>query len=280
MDLIESKSIFSPATGFIKRGGFEWTCNPYVGCTFSCTYCYAAYLPQNRRPPEEWGKWITAKKNAAELAEKQSRKVAGQCVYMSSVTDPYQPVERSLMLTRGILEALLPYQPRLTIQTRGPLVARDIDVLKDFRSLRVNVSVPTDSERVRMQFEPKAPPLEKRWAAMRELKEAGIAVGVCVTPTLPIENPNAFAKRIAEFAPAVLVCQDFHDAGGQFGADTGETARQLLAEIGWGPANYRCFVDRLKQDGTVFEAEAGFFPPPAAKPVVAAAAPTLFDDCE
>src|SRR5262245_27209967 len=181
---------------------------------------------------------------------------------MSSVTDPYQPVERSLMLSRGILEALLPHQPRLTIQTRGPLVARDIDVLKDFRSLRVNVSVPTDSECVRMQFEPKAPPLEKRWAAMHELKEAGIAVGVCVTPTLPIENPDAFAERIVAFAPAVLVCQDFHDADGQFGADTGATARRLLAEIGWGPADYRRFVERLRQDLTVYEAEAGFFPPP------------------
>ena len=48
----------------IKRGGFAWTCNPYVGCTFGCTYCYAAFLPQNRRPVEDWGKWITAKKNA------------------------------------------------------------------------------------------------------------------------------------------------------------------------------------------------------------------------
>jgi DNA repair photolyase len=273
MELIESRSIFSPATGFIKRGGFAWTCNPYVGCTFGCAYCYAAFLPQNPRPPAEWGKWITAKKNAAELARKQARKVSGQCVYMSSVTDPYQPVERSLMLTRGILEALTPHQPRLTIQTRGPLVSRDIDVLKNFRSLRVNVSVPTDSERVRVMFEPKAPPLEKRWEAMRELKDAGIAVGVCVTPTLPIENPDAFAKRIAEFAPAVLVCQDFHNSGGSFGADTGEEARRLLAEIGWGPAEYRRFVDRLKQDGTVYEAEAGFFPPPA----VAATAPTLFD---
>lgn len=281
MELIESRSIFSPATGFIKRGGFEWTCNPYIGCTFSCSYCYAAYLPQNRRPPEEWGKWITAKKNAAELAEKQARKVAGQCVYMSSVTDPYQPVERGLMLTRGILEALVAHQPRLTIQTRGPLVARDIDVLKDFRSLRVNVSVPTDSERVRMMFEPKAPPLDRRWEALRQLKEAGLAVGVCVTPTLPIEDPDGFAERIAEFAPDVLVCQDFHDSGGSFGADTGEGARRLLAEIGWGPADYRRFVDRLKQDGTVYEAEAGFFPPPAAKPVIAAASrPTLFDDCE
>jgi DNA repair photolyase len=264
MDLIESRSIFSPATGFIKRGGFEWTCNPYVGCSFGCTYCYAAFLPQNRRPAEEWGRWITAKKNAAELAEKQAPKVAGKPVYMSSVTDPYQPVERSLMLARGILEALRPHQPRLTIQTRGPLVARDIDVLKEFRHLRVNMSIPTDSERVRQQFEPKAPPLAKRWDALAQLRDAGIAVGVCVTPTLPIEDVDGFARIIAEFQPDVLVCQDFHDAGGQFGADTGEEARRLLAEIGWGPADYRRFVDRLREDGTVFEGEAGFFPPPTA----------------
>src|SRR5262245_58934794 len=242
MELIESRSIFSPATGFIKRGGFAWTCNPYVGCTFGCSYCYAAFLPQNRRPVEDWGKWIVAKKNAAALAEKQAPKVAGQAVYMSSVTDPYQPVERSLLLTRGILEALVEHQPRLTVQTRGPLVVRDIDVLQQFRSLRVNVSIPTDSERVRMQFEPKAPPLEKRWLAVRELREAGIRVGVCVTPTLPIEDVPGFAKMLAEFKPDVLVCQDFHDAGGQFGADTGAGARALLSEIGWGPADYRRFI--------------------------------------
>jgi DNA repair photolyase len=277
MELIESRSIFSPATGFIQRGGFAWTCNPYIGCSFGCAYCYAAFLPQNRRPPEQWGKWITAKKNAAELAQKQARKVAGQAVYMSSVTDPYQPAERSLMLSRGILEALVPHQPRLTIQTRGPLVARDIDVLKQFRTLRVNMSIPTDSERVRLQFEPKAPPLEKRWEALRQLKDAGIAVGVCVTPTLPIENPTAFAKMIADFAPTVLVCQDFHDSGGGFGADTGEGARRLLKEIGWKPADYQRFVKLLRESMTVYEAEAGFFPPPAAEPV---AAPTLFDECE
>lgn len=277
MDLIEAKSIFSPATGFIRRGGFEWTCNPYVGCTFGCSYCYAAFLPQNRRPADEWGRWITAKKNAAALAEKQAPKLAGQTVYMSSVTDPYQPVERGLQLTRGILEALAPHQPRLTIQTRGPLVARDIDVLTGFQSLRVNMSIPTDSERVRQRFEPKAPPLDRRWEALRQLKEAGIGVGVCVTPTLPIENVDAFARRIAEFKPDVVVCQDFHDAGGRFGADTGAAARELLAEVGWGPADYRRFVNRLKHGMVVFEGESGFFPPPASELPVAAPAPVLFD---
>lgn len=267
MELIESKSIFSPATGFIRRGGFDWTCNPYVGCTYGCLYCYARFLPQNRRPVEDWGKWITAKRNAAELAAKQARRVAGQCVYMSSVTDPYQPAERGLALTRGILEALLPHQPRLTIQTRGPLVVRDIDLLVQFHSLRVNLSIPTDSERVRRQFEPKAPPLERRWEALGELKASGVKVGICVTPTLPIEDIDGFARRIAAFEPDVLVCQDFHDAGGQFGADTGEDARRLLGEVGWTAADYRRFVNRLRQDRTVFEGEAGFFPPPVSTPV-------------
>src|SRR5207237_4787424 len=118
MELINAKSIFNPATGFILRGGFAWTCNPYVGCSFGCAYCYAAFLPQNRRPVEDWGKWFVVKKNAVEVARKQAKKVAGQTLYMSSVTDPYMPVERSLCLTRGILEELVPHQPRLLVQTR------------------------------------------------------------------------------------------------------------------------------------------------------------------
>ena len=61
MELIEARSIFSAATGFIQRGGFDWTCNPYLGCSFGCTYCYAMFLPQNRRPKEEWGRWFQAK---------------------------------------------------------------------------------------------------------------------------------------------------------------------------------------------------------------------------
>lgn len=277
MDLIEAKSIFSPATGFIRRCGFDWTCNPYVGCSFGCSYCYAAFLPQSREPVDRWGKWLTAKRNAAELARKQAKKVAGAAVYLSSVTDPYQPAERSLFLTRGILEAMLPYQPRLTVQTRGPLVVRDVDVLVQFAAVRVNLSIPTDSERVRAAFEPKAPPLAKRWDAAAELKAAGIPVGLCVTPTLPIEDPDAFADRLAGFGAAVIVTQDFHDSGGGFGADTGARARQLREEFGWGTDRYRRFVARLHERTRAYEGEAGFFPPgditPAANTVMAGGQP-------
>ncbi len=262
MEQINAKSIFNKATGFIKRGGFQWTCNPYLGCSFGCVYCYAMFLPQNPRSREEWGRWFQAKVNAVAVARKQAPQVAGEAVYISSVTDPYLPAERSLMLTRGILEALVPHQPRLAIQTRGPLVVRDIDVLQQIRSLRVNVSVPTDSEEVRRAFEPKAPPLEKRWEALRELKASGLKVSVCVTPMLPLEDPEAFAARLADFGPDVLVTQHFHDSGNAFGADTAEAARRLLRQRGWTEADYRRSVDLMRRRTHVYEAESGFFPPP------------------
>ncbi|HVS36517.1 MAG TPA: radical SAM protein [Gemmataceae bacterium] len=262
MEQIVARSIFSPAAGFIARGGFDWTCNPYIGCSFGCKYCYAMFLPQNRRPREEWGRWFQAKSNALELARKQAPKVAGQAVYISSVTDPYMPVERGLRLTRGILEALIPHQPRLLIQTRGPLVVRDLDLLRQFRSVRVNLSINMDSEEIRQTFEPKAPPLEKRWEAAAAVRAAGVPIGICVTPMLPLQEPDAFVRRLVEFDPHVLVTQGFHDSRGGFGADTGPAARRLLAEGRWTLEDYQRVVEALRARREVFEGEAGFFPPP------------------
>jgi DNA repair photolyase len=264
MDLIDARSIFSPATGFIRRGGFDWSCNPYVGCTFGCAYCYAMFLPQNRRPRSDWGCWLEAKTNAVQLAAKQAPKIAGQAVYISSVTDAYLPAERSLRLTRGILEALLPFQPRLLVQTRGPLVTRDLDLLRQFAAVRVNISIPTDSEEVRKLFEPKAPPLERRWQALAEIRDAGVSVGLCLTPLLPLDDPVAFAQKAADFHPDVLVTQDFHDSGGGFGADTGALARDLLQRRPRTEEEYCSFVELLRNRLTVYEGEAGFFPPVAA----------------
>ena len=265
MEQINARSIFSPATGYILRGGFDWTCNPYLGCTFGCAYCYAMFLPQNRRPREDWGKWFAAKVNAVEVARKQAEKVSGQAVYISSVTDPYLPAERSLRLTRGILEVLVEHQPRLLVQTRGPLVTRDLDLLRQFRAVRVNISIPTDSEEVRQVFEPKAPPLEKRWQALAEVRAAVVPAGICVTPMLPLEDPASFAQRLADFQPDVLVVQDFHDSKGGFGADTGPRARALLAQSSWSADDYRKFVAMLRKRLTVYEGEKGFFPPKTEK---------------
>src|SRR5262249_12690133 len=245
MEEVNAKSIFSPATGYIRRGGFDWTCNPYLGCSFGCTYCYAMFLPQNRRPKEQWGKWFQAKINAAELARKHAHKVAGQAVYISSVTDPYLPAELRLGLTRGILEALIHHQPKILIQTRGPLVVRDIDLLRQFRHVRINMSINADNDKVREIFEPKAPPLERRWEAVAAVRAAAIHVGICATHTLPLDNESAFVKRLVAFRPDVLVVQDFHDSGGGFGADTSAAARKLLHKAGWTTVRYEAFKKQL-----------------------------------
>jgi DNA repair photolyase len=261
MEQINARSIFSPATGYIRRGGFDWTCNPYLGCSFGCTYCYAMFLPQNRRPREEWGKWFQAKINAVELARKTAPKVAGQALYISSVTDPYLPAERSLELTRGILEMLIPYQPRILVQTRGPLVIRDIDLLRRFHAVRVNMSIPTDSEAIRKAFEPKAPPLEHRWTAIEKVKSAGLPVGICVTPMLPLEDPQRFVKRLMDFRPDVVVTQDFQDSSGAFGASTGAEAKKLLQDRQWTGEDYERCIAQLRRQIPVYEGQAGFFPP-------------------
>jgi DNA repair photolyase len=261
METVIAASIFSPATGYIRRSGFDWSCNPYTGCSFGCTYCYAMFLPQNRRPRAQWGRWFQAKANAVELARRDAAKVAGQCVYISTVTDPYLPAERTLRLTRGILQELLPFQPRVLVQTRGPLVVRDIDVLQQFRALRVNFSIPTDSEGIRRQFEPKAPVLSERWESLARLKAAGIRVGLCVTPLLPMDDAAAFARRIKLIGPDVVAVEDFHDAHGKLGGDTGPGARTLLAGRGWSDVEYQSCVARLREAVTVYEGERGFFPP-------------------
>jgi len=261
VETIEARSIFSQATGYIRRGGFRWTCNPYLGCTFGCSYCYAMFLPQNRRPRDQWGRWLVVKRNAIALAEKHGCRVADQPLYMSSVTDPYVPAERTLGLTRGILQALVAYQPRLLVQTRSPLVARDSDVLACFARVRVHMTIPTDCERIRSLFEPKAPPLRARWQALQCLKQAGLPVGICLAPLLPVADVHRFAETIARLDPQVVVVQDFHDAGGKPGADTGDRARHLLRQLHWTRDDYQRTVEILSRSLVLFQGEAGFFPP-------------------
>ncbi len=141
------------------------------------------------------------------------------------------------------------------------MVTRDLDLLQQFAAVRVNFSIPTDSEAVRQSFEPKAPRLEDRWAAVEAVRAAGVPIGLCVTPTLPLENPATFADRLIAAAPAVLVVQDFHAAGGKFGADTGDKALELVRDFQWSGEAYQRFGELLRDRYPTYEGEAGFFPP-------------------
>src|SRR5205085_7863401 len=98
----DTAQILTPASGFMM--GYDYTLNPYSGCQFGCAYCYATFFVDSDEKRENWGYWVEVKRNAVELLNKR-RRLAGKRIYMSSVTDPYQPIESKIELTRGIVES-------------------------------------------------------------------------------------------------------------------------------------------------------------------------------
>ncbi|RIL02798.1 MAG: radical SAM protein [Proteobacteria bacterium] len=172
--------------------GFEASVNPYRGCAHACTYCFA-------RPTHEYlglsagldfETKIFVKERAPELLRRAlaSPKWTPQVVAMSGVTDPYQPIERTLRLTRGCLEVLLEFRNPVAIITKGRLVARDADLLGALARLdcaAVSISVTTLDAAVHRSMEPRTPRPELRLAAIEALAKAGVPVGVLVAPVVP-----------------------------------------------------------------------------------------------
>jgi DNA repair photolyase len=213
-------SILSPTTGFLTRCGFDYSLNTAIGCAFGCSYCYAAAFTQSQAPKgAEWGQWTRFKRNAGDLIAK-AESLAEKWVYMSSVTDPYQPHERTHGVTRAVLQKLLEHHRGfgLVVQTRSPLVVRDIVLyqsLSKIATVQINLTISTDDDAIRKAFEPTCPSIEQRFSALEQLKDAGLEVAVTVTPMLPIGDVDAFAKRLAGIHPKLVVIQQFH-------ADQGE----------------------------------------------------------
>jgi DNA repair photolyase len=258
----DQASIIGPATGFMAD--YDVTLNPYVGCGFGCTYCYAASFAPPAFRSRTWGEWVHVKRQAVQ--QLRERSIAGRKAYLGSVTDPYQPLESKTLLVRSMLSVLSRpgRQPRLVIQTRSPLVTRDIDILLRFEHIRVNMSVTTDSDAVRKRYEPTCPSIERRLDAIQEVAEAGVPVGICLTPLLPVEDAAAFGRRLAAMNAAVYVAQPFKpDASGRgwMAAGTRDGAIALASAEGWGPAQYRGAVEEIGAAlPHLYEGRAGFMP--------------------
>jgi DNA repair photolyase len=242
----QARSILTESSGFIDA--FDYTLNPYSGCTFGCSYCYAAAFVRDHERRNSWGQWVQVKENALELLRKRRKKpLEGTTIYLSSVTDPYQPVERELKLTRALLEELAAFhQVRLVVQTRSPLVTRDLDLFARFPAVRVNMTITTDDEAVRKVFEPGCASLGRRLAAIAEVQRAGIPACITLTPLLPVADPASFAERLKATGVTRFVTQYLHAERGQFVAGTRAAAVALCRERGWDEAAYRRVVDVLR----------------------------------
>jgi DNA repair photolyase len=178
---------------------YDYAINPYRGCLFGCSYCYASqFVYEDAGKKARWGSWVEYKENAVDALQRESGKLVGKTLFFSSATDPYQPLERRLGLTRALLEVLLfSFPKRVHIQTRSPFVVRDTEMFLRFGdTLTVGISVPTDSDVVRKAFEPRAPSIARRLEAARHLHEAGVRTTASIAPLLPC-TPDRLARKVA-----------------------------------------------------------------------------------
>ena len=199
--------------------GFETSLNPYRGCEHGCIYCYA-------RPTHEYLGFsagldfeskIMVKTSASELlrTELESPRWQPQTLILSGITDPYQPIERTLRITRGCLEVLAKFRNPVAIITKNRLVTRDVDILSELaacNAVAVNISVTTLDANLQRVLEPRTSSPQARLDAIRQLRSAGIPTGVMVAPIIPgltdHEVPkilDACAKAGAEFAGYTII---------------------------------------------------------------------------
>src|SRR5437773_4937771 len=199
--------------------GFETSLNPYRGCEHGCIYCYA-------RPTHEYLGFsagldfeskIMVKTNAPELlrAELESPRWQSQTLVMSGVTDPYQPIERKLRITRGCLEVLVKFRNPVAIITKNHLVTRDVDLLCELakhNAVAVNLSVTSLDPNLQQLLEPRTTSPQGRLDAIKQLRAAKIPIGVMVAPIIPgltdYEVPkilDAAAKAGAQFAGYTVI---------------------------------------------------------------------------
>jgi DNA repair photolyase len=215
---LRTRSLVNRCTS--PRMPFHWTVNPYRGCAMGCRYCYATYTHEfmGITTPEEFHSTVYAKVGGEpETAKALAAAVrAGDSIALGTATDPYQPGEAELGLTRRFLELVAQHRGvRLGITTKGAVILRDLDLLHaiDQRSkLSVHVSLISTDAALLRKLEPWAPPPEVRITMMQRLKEAGLDVSLGLAPILPAltdDEPalDALLSRVRAAGVDRLFCQ-------------------------------------------------------------------------
>lgn len=174
------------AKGILSKSKInDYALNAYIGCEHACTYCYARFMKRYTGHPEAWGDFVDAKINAPDLLAKEVKTKKPGTVWISGVCDAYQPLEEKYQLTRKCLEILVENHWPIVVQTKSPLVCRDIDILKKSGDCEVGFSIATADEAIRKVFEPRAPLIRKRVEALVALRREGITTFVMIAPMLP-----------------------------------------------------------------------------------------------
>jgi DNA repair photolyase len=180
--------------------GADYALNPYHGCAHGCLYCYArSYLKELN--PYKWGNVVIVKQNIIRLLRKEINKYRPKKVFIGTITDPYQPVEAIYKITRRSLELLLTKGIRVSIQTKNPLILRDIDIISRYRNLvDVGITLTTLNYKISKVYEPFAPPPEARIRALERLSGLGVRTWIFVGPIIPNVTDLNTIERILTIA--------------------------------------------------------------------------------
>ncbi len=236
VEFIKARRILSPVSGFLREAGFSHSLTPARNCTYGCTYCYVPTMRVQaglrREDWEHWGQRTAFKVNAAPLLARELR--PGQAIYCSPLTDPYQPAEGAQRLMPEILAVLAAGPPVcFVIQTRGPLIERDLDLLAAVPGLRVSFSLTTTDEEVRRRLEPHCEPLGRRLEAIKRVRSAGVRVFAALAPLLP-GDARELARLALEATAEDLIGDPLHvKAAKARGATTRAAALRVADRNGW-----------------------------------------------
>ena len=178
---VMSKSIL----GRSNIPNIDYAINPYIGCEHKCVYCYARFMKRFTGHPEAWGEFVDVKVNAAQILDQELPRKTKGLTYLSSVTDPYQPLEKKHELTMNCLRELLAHRFPITIQTKSSLVLRDIDLLAEFPECAVGFTITSIDDEATRKYEPCSSPVEERLAALEELHDRDITTFAFLGPILP-----------------------------------------------------------------------------------------------
>lgn len=172
----------------VKSKLTDYVINPYSGCQHGCKYCYAVFIKRFQNIKEPWGEFIHLKSNCIALLEKELKINKPGHIWLSSVTDPYTPIEGKAKLTRGILQTIAssPYKGKFTIEilTKSALVRRDFDLIKELNA-ELGLSINCMDEKISRIIEPLASLPKERIKVLKEAKEKGIKVFGFISPVLP-----------------------------------------------------------------------------------------------
>jgi DNA repair photolyase len=196
---IQAKSVLN------KSKIFDYCLNPYTGCQINCKYCYARlFMRRYSGHSEAWGEFVDAKINAPSVLKKQLERAKKGTVWISSVCDPYQPLEAKYLLTRHCLEELAKKQFPINLQTKSKLVLRDLDLFREFEEIKVGFTITTDNDRVAKLFEPGASSVKERLNSLEQLHMKGIRTFAFVGPILP-GKPETLIADLDGKADRVLI---------------------------------------------------------------------------